>query len=95
MNFDKIVIDILEGYGAYSYRPTGTGHRTPEQQQKYDQKHGGKDHDQDVQNYGGNDDTKLYWEITRPDGTKYHMTKEPKFKNKNVRGPFRGRPPKQ
>ena len=90
MNFDKIVIDILESYG---YRPTGSG-GMHSSSQEYRKKHGA-DYDQDAKNYGGNDDTKQYWEITKPDGTKYYMTKEPKFKGKNVRGPFRGNPPKQ
>ena len=79
MNFDKIVTGILEMHSS---------------SQAY-RKARGADYDQDVENYGGNDDTKSYWEITKSDGTKYYMTKEPKFKNENVRGPFRGRPPKQ
>jgi hypothetical protein len=89
MNFDKKINEILEGYG---YRPTGSGQNRYDSQ-SYRKKHGA-DYDQDVRNVGGNSDSNLYWEITKPDGSKYYMTKEPKFKGKNVRGPFRGNPPR-
>ena len=79
MNFEKLVNELLgEMYSS---------------SQAY-RKARGADYDQDVKNYGGNDDTKRYWKITKPDGTKYYMTKEPKFKGKNVEGPFRGTPPR-
>lgn len=82
MKFDEIVNELLEG------------HKTPFNSQSY-RKSQGADYDQDVKHVGGNSDSKMYWTITRPDGTKYYMTKEPKFKGKNVKGPFRGTPPKE
>lgn len=88
MKFDDIVNELLESY----YRPTGSG-QNPYNTQAYRKAHGA-DYDQDAHNAGGNSDTRLYWVITRPDGSKYYMTKEPKFKGKNVKGPFRGNPPR-